>query len=79
LEEYINYDGKILPYYREKDNRASSQNFEYFYARIKTYPVKMQDGSIKHVELKSNTKYYVKVRAVRVDPVDSTLYHTRSI
>jgi len=73
LEEYINYDGKILPYYREKDNRASSQNFEYFYARIKTYPVKMQDGSIKHVELKSNTKYYVKVRAVRVDPVDSTI------
>ncbi|RXE59375.1 ferrous iron transporter A [Acetivibrio mesophilus] len=73
LEEYINYDGKILPYYKEKDAKASTVNYEHFYARIKTFPVKMQDGSIKHVELKSNTKYYIKVRAVRIDPVDSTI------
>ncbi|HOM02824.1 MAG TPA: S-layer homology domain-containing protein [Acetivibrio sp.] len=73
LEEYINYDGKILPYYKEKDPKANTMNYEYFYARIKTYPVKMQDGSIKHEELKSNTKYYIKVRAVRIDPVDSTI------
>lgn len=73
MEIYANHDGKILPYYKEKDIKTSGTNYEYYYARIKSILAKMDDKSIGHTAIKSNTKYYVKVRAVRIDPVDTTI------
>lgn len=73
MEEYVNYDGRILPYYTEKSLKTSGTSYEYYNARVKTIPVKTVDGYIEHVPLKSNTKYYIKVRAVKIDPIDTTL------
>ncbi|MFZ5988240.1 MAG: S-layer homology domain-containing protein, partial [Bacillota bacterium] len=73
LEEYVNKDGRILPYYTEKNIKTSSTNQEYYFARIKTIPVKTADGYFEDVPLKSNTKYYVKVRAIKIDPIDPTI------
>ena len=44
-----------------------------YYARIKTIPVETEEGDVKNVPLSSNTKYHIKVRAVREDPVDKSL------
>lgn len=73
LEEYRVSDGRILPYYTEKDSRTYQTNFEYCYARIKSIPVENGRGSVENVPLSSNMKYYVKVRAVRTDPVDTSV------
>ncbi len=73
FEQYTDENGKILPYYREKNAKTSGSDYEYFYARIKSIPVKHLDGSIEHVPLDSNTKYYIKVRTVKVDPVDPAI------
>ncbi|TYQ14648.1 UNVERIFIED_CONTAM: hypothetical protein Cloal_1008 [Acetivibrio alkalicellulosi] len=73
LKSYINVNGNILPYYGEKNFRTSGTNFEDFYARIETIPVKNQQGELEHVPLKSNTKYYIRVRAVKIDDVDPSL------
>jgi hypothetical protein len=73
FEEYINANGSILPYYEEKNIKTSATNYEYFYARIKTIPIRLNDGSYVDQPLKSNTKYYIKVRAKKIDPVDTTI------
>lgn len=54
LEQYTDKNGDPLPYYTEESSRTvNNSNALYYHARIKG--------------LKSNTKYYVKVRAVKVD------------
>ncbi|MDQ2087863.1 ferrous iron transporter A [Herbivorax sp. ANBcel31] len=73
FENYINENGEIRPYYGEKNIRTSGTNYEDYYARIKTIPVETEDGDIENVPLSSNTKYHVKVRAIREDPVDKSL------
>ena len=72
LEEYVDAQGKILPYYAQKNFNTDGNEYEY-YARIKSIPVRLEDGTYENQPLKSNTKYYIKVRAKKVDPVDSTI------
>ncbi|NLD49562.1 MAG: ferrous iron transporter A [Clostridiaceae bacterium] len=73
LEQYIDENGRRVPYYPEKNSETSGTDYVYYYARIKSIPVKTDDGSLIHVDLKSNTKYYIKVRAARTDPVDPAI------
>lgn len=73
FEEYTNAQGKILPYYAEKNFKTSGTDYEYYYARIKTIPVKLGDGTYEDQPLKANTKYDIKVRAKKIDPVDSSI------
>jgi hypothetical protein len=73
LEHYINKDGRSLPYYIEETAQTRNSSDIYYHAKIKRIAVKQPGGSIIHEPLKPNTKYYIKVRAVKVDPADSTL------
>ena len=70
FEEYTNTQGRILPYYGEKNTKTDGTDYEYYYARIKSVPVRLVDGTYENQPLKSNTKYYIKVRAKKVDSVD---------
>ncbi|AEV67044.1 S-layer homology domain-containing protein [Acetivibrio clariflavus] len=72
LEEYIDAQGKIMPYYAQKSGNTIGTEYEY-YARIKSIPVRLENGTYENQPLKSNTKYFVKVRAKKIDPVDSTI------
>lgn len=72
FEEYVDAHGKIMPYYTQKSFNTSGNEYEY-YARIKSIPVKLEDGTYENQPLKSNTKYYIKVRAKKIDPVDTTV------
>jgi hypothetical protein len=73
LETYVNENGRSLPYYLDKTTGTAGTDYSIYYARIKTIPVKQTDGTIKHKPLSSNTKYYIKVRYVKVSPTDATL------
>lgn len=70
FEEYTNTQGSILPYYGEKNTKTDGTDYEYYYARIKSAPVRLIDGTYEDQPLKSNTKYHIKVRAKKIDPVD---------
>jgi hypothetical protein len=73
LEQMTNADLNVLPYYIEKSPELTGTNFYNFYARIKTVATLQPDGTVKHVPLKSNTKYFVKVRAYKVDSLDASV------
>lgn len=73
LQEYTSAQGKLLPYYAELNHKTSGTVYEYYYARIKSIPVRMEDGTFEDQPLKSNTKYHIKVRAVKIDPVDTSI------
>ncbi len=73
LQEYTSAQGNILPYYAEKNFKTSGMVYEYYYARIKTIPVRLEDGTFEDRPLKSNTKYHIKVRAIKIDPVDASI------
>ncbi|OPZ88895.1 MAG: hypothetical protein BWY74_02949 [Firmicutes bacterium ADurb.Bin419] len=73
LEEYVSAHGTILPYYSEKNFETSGTIYEYYYARIKTIPVRLEDGTYEDQPLKANTKYHIKVRAKKEDPVDASI------
>jgi hypothetical protein len=49
-----------------------SSGDEYFQARINSAKVVLPGGITVHQQLKSNMKYYIKVRAVDIDPADKT-------
>lgn len=72
FEEYVDAEGKNLPYYKQKSANTDANKYEY-YARIKSIPVRLDDGTYENQPLKSNTKYYIKVRSKKVDPVDPTI------
>jgi len=72
FEEYIDTHGKIMPYYAQKSVNTAGNEYDY-YARIKSIPVRLEDGKDENQPLKSNTKYYIKVRAKKIDPIDSTI------
>ncbi|MCX7746352.1 MAG: S-layer homology domain-containing protein [Clostridia bacterium] len=75
LEEYEEIDGKRNPYYIEETAETASTNHKYFYARIKSslVPVPGGNGTVERQLLRPNTKYFIKVRAVKIDPLDTTL------
>ena len=74
LEQYTDADGKVLPYYTEETAQTlASNNTEYFYTRIMTEKVVLPGGLVTHQPLRSNIKYYIKVRAVEVDAADTSV------
>ncbi|HHW32074.1 MAG TPA: fibronectin type III domain-containing protein [Clostridiaceae bacterium] len=68
LMEFTNANGARKPYYIEGTGKSTSSGYYNYYARIKTAPVTLPNGEVRALPLKSNTKYYVKVRAVKADP-----------
>lgn len=73
LEYYSDKDGKFLPYYTEETPLTVNNGNIYFHARIREAEIVLPGGLVTHQPLRSNAKYYIKVRAVKVDPVDSAL------
>ncbi len=73
LEQYTNKNGSILPYYTDETARTLKSDALYFYARIKTMNVTLPGGIETKQPLRSNTRYMIKVRAVKVDPVEADL------
>ncbi|MHB8064052.1 MAG: hypothetical protein ACYDG2_15740, partial [Ruminiclostridium sp.] len=67
LEWYRDISTHDYPYYIEKEYSNLGNNYYIFNARIKFAPIKLPDGTIDHKPLKPNTKYYIKVRAVKTD------------
>lgn len=72
LEQYDNYDSIIRPQYIEKSEDLYGTQYSYYYAKIKTVPIVKEEGLVND-PLKSNTKYFIKVRTVNVDPLNSSI------
>ncbi len=73
LEQFTNMNGSILPYYIDETARTVKSDSQYFYARIKTMDVTLPGGIKTKQPLRSNTRYMIKIRAVKVDPVETAL------
>lgn len=73
LEYYSDKNGNLLPYYTEETPLTVNNRNQYFHARIREAEVVLPGGLATHQPLRSNEKYYIKVRAVRVDPSDNAL------
>lgn len=77
LEQYTvkrNGEEVVLPYYTEETARTVNKDDAlYYHARIKSVTVTLPGGVQSRQPLKSNTKYYIKVRAVKIDSVQSDI------
>lgn len=73
LEWYIDKNGSILPYYTEETARTVGNEYLYYYARIKSMDVTLPGGIVTKQPLKSNTRYYIKVRSMKRDPVNTDI------
>jgi hypothetical protein len=73
LEYYPDKNGRLLPYYTEETPLTVNKDTVCFHARIKQAEVVLPGGLAAHQPLRSNMKYYIKVRAVKVDPADTAL------
>lgn len=73
LEQYINSDGSILPYYTQETLSTINSDKLYYYAKIKSTLVTLPGGIVTRQPLRSNVKYYIKVRTVKIDPVQTDL------
>ncbi len=63
--------GQLNPWYVEKSLDTSGTSYGNYFARIKTIPVYENGRITDHKELLSNTRYYVKVRSVKVDSLNT--------
>lgn len=73
LEWYRDISTHDYPYYIEKDYSNINNNYYIFNARIKLAEVSLPDGTKEHKPLVPNTKYYIKVRAVKTDSSNSSV------
>jgi hypothetical protein len=73
LEQYVDKNGSVLPYYKDETARTLKSDDQYFYARIRTMNVTLPGGIVTKQPLRSNTRYMIKVRAVKADPVETDL------
>lgn len=73
LESYTDKNGRTHPYYTEETARTVNNDSLYYRARIKSMDVELPGGIVTKQPLKSNTRYYIKVRAVKSDPVETDL------
>lgn len=67
LESCKAVNGGTYPYYIEETSQTAYTDECWFYARIKTIPITLSNGRTEHRALNSNTKYLIKVRAVKRD------------
>ncbi|HHW48279.1 MAG TPA: hypothetical protein GXX14_06645 [Clostridiaceae bacterium] len=73
LEIYTDIDGNRNPYYTEETLQTYNSDDMYYFARIKSMLVTLPNGLKERKPLQSNKKYHIKVRAVKIDPVDTTI------
>jgi hypothetical protein len=73
LQQYQDKNGAVLPYYIEETARTVNNETVYYHARIKGTETELPGGIITNGQLRSNTKYYIKVRAVKSDPTEPDL------
>jgi len=73
MQNYVDDSNAVLPYRIEKTLNSDGTVTCTFYAKIISGPISMLDGSVQNGPLKSNTKYNIKVRAVKTDPLDATI------
>jgi hypothetical protein len=73
LEHYADKNGSILPYYTDEAARTLKTDELHYYARIRTMNVALPGGVVIKQPLRSNVRYLIKVRAVKVDPVETDL------
>jgi len=73
LEQYTDRNGAILPYYAEETASTLGSDALYYHARIKSAEVILAGGMVTTQPLRSNVKYYIKVRAVKVDPTEADM------
>ena len=73
LERYTEKGGDLLSYYTEETSQTAGNDYMFFNARIKSAVVTLPGGLQTRQPLRSNVKYYIKVRAVRIDPADAAL------
>lgn len=74
LEQYAKKDGPILPYYAEETALTVGSDRElYYHARIKSAEVALAGGIVSHQPLRSNVKYFIKVRKVKIDPAETDI------
>lgn len=73
---YTNSDGKSYPYYIEEHQDTAGNEYAYCYAVIKSVRVTTSLGIVQHQPLKSNMKYYIRVRAVKVS-AEGTVYYSK--
>ena len=71
LEQYVDKDGAILPYYTEETALTVGSETLYYHARIKSAEIVLAGGITTRQPLRSNVKYYIKVRAVKIDPTET--------
>lgn len=75
LEQYFDTSTQTTyPYYIEKSNSNLKTNYYTYNARINLAEVTLPDGTKEHKPLKPNTKYYIKVRAVKYDASNSAAF-----
>lgn len=70
LEQYTDISTHNYPYYIEKSLNNLNSNYFTYNARIKSVQITLPDGTKEHRPLKSNTKYYIKVRTKKSDPTN---------
>ncbi len=58
--------------YTEKSSNTVGTSYVNYYATIKSVKVTLADGTSEYRQLKSNTKYFVKVRAIKIDSIAAT-------
>jgi len=73
LQQYTDKNNNVLPYYTEESARTINTDSLYYYARIKSVVTELPGGIITRQPLRSNVKYYIKVRAVKIDPTETDL------
>ncbi|MEN6314104.1 MAG: S-layer homology domain-containing protein [Clostridiaceae bacterium] len=73
LEQYVDRNGSVLPYYTEETALTLNSDAIYYHARIKSARVVLPGGMVANQPLRSNIKYYIKVRTVKADPIEADL------
>ncbi len=79
LEQYSDKNGKLLPYYTEEIPQTVNNDYLIFNAKIKSALTTLPGGLQTRQPLKSNIKYYIKVRAVKVDPASYATAYSKYI
>ncbi len=73
LQQYTDKKNNVLSYYTEETARTINSDSLYYYARIKSVAAELPGGIVTRQPLRSNVKYYIKVRAVKIDPTETDL------
>ena len=71
MEQYVDKNGAILPYYSEETAQTVGSEALYYHARIKSSEVVLAGGIRTIQPLRSNVKYHIKVRSVKIDPTET--------